>query len=284
MNMINSILKWLFNPHQTSEPAEQENITSSKSATIRKNFDGNGYHLTVIRRTGNQTLQKHKHCRLDRPPYRNPRELLREGRLKIGLVGFNTESFVIRPCMEPHDPELVSNITDLPTKVKKVPDRNMPDALRTALQIVGRAPRGRSGIVVITSGNPTTNLNSAWNLVEMAAKWGTAIHVIQLAAHENSSRSLLSVLTTESRLTYGRYQLATSPKEIVDALRGAMDALAPASSMRGFNTGIIVLDCSERMVEAFGDSTRIEMVIAALQSYLQDPLQRPISKNIAIAP
>ncbi len=148
--------------------------------------------------------------------------------------------------------------------------------------MLARSTQGRTGIVILTSGESTTNPILARELVETAAKWRTGIHVIQIG-HANGRRQALADLATRPSLGYGQFRNVETQDELLEALRGALDGLAPARGMTGINSAVVLVDLSERMVESFQRTTRIEMVVAALQEHLRQPLVRPSEKRLAWA-
>jgi hypothetical protein len=73
--------------------------------------------------------------------------------------------------------------------------------------------------------------------------------------------------------------MAESADQLSAAIRDAFQGLTPAFGMRGTNKAVILLDCSETMVEAYCDATRIDMVISALGEFLEAPLVRNCSSE-----
>jgi hypothetical protein len=71
--------------------------------------------------------------------------------------------------------------------------------------------------------------------------------------------------------------------ELLEALRRTLHGLAPSRGMAGINSMVVLVDCSENMVESFQGTTRIEMVTAALQEYLRNPLRRATENRMALA-
>ena len=73
----------------------------------------------------------------------------------------------------------------------------------------------------------------------------------------------------------------SNPDQLLAAIRDSFDGLTPAFGMKGTNKAVILVDCSETMVEAYRNTTRIEMVIASLQEFLLAPLIRsyPVQRS-----
>ena len=68
--------------------------------------------------------------------------------------------------------------------------------------------------------------------------------------------------------------MAENADSLLAAIRDAFQGLTPAFGMHGTNEAVILLDCSETMVESYRNTTRIDLVIAALQEFLKAPLVR----------
>ena len=68
--------------------------------------------------------------------------------------------------------------------------------------------------------------------------------------------------------------MVESADQLLAAIRDAFQGLTPAFGMHGTNKAVILLDCSETMVELYRNTTRIDLVIAALQEFLKTPLVR----------
>lgn len=106
--------------------------------------------------------------------------------------------------------------------------------------------------------------------------------MIQIGRCEERTQALAN-LTTRSVLVYGQFRKAGTRDDLLEAIRGALDGVSPARAMTGINSAVILVDCSEQMVESFQGTTRIEMVEAALKEYLQNPLIRESERKLALA-
>jgi hypothetical protein len=213
---------------------------------------------------------------------RSAEELLRDGHLRIALAGFNTCGLTINPFNIATNARLMEQASDLPTHIKMVAHPNVAAGLRISLQMLSRSPRGRTGILILSSGAPMMNSALARELVQTAVKWRTAVHTIQIG-HEDKNHHVLSGLATRSALGYGQFRKVTSQDDLLEAIRGALDSLAPARGMVGINSVVVLSDVSEKMVESFQGTTRIEMVAVALQEYLRNPLIRATENRMALA-
>ena len=213
---------------------------------------------------------------------RSAEELLRDGHLRIALAGFNTCGLTINPFNIATNARLMEQASDLPTHIKMVAHPNVAAGLRISLQMLSRSPRGRTGILILSSGAPMMNSALGRELVQTAVKWRTAVHTIQIG-HEDKNHHVLSGLATRSALGYGQFRKVTSQDDLLEAIRGALDSLAPARGMVGINSVVVLSDVSEKMVESFQGTTRIEMVAVALQEYLRNPLIRATENRMALA-
>jgi hypothetical protein len=202
--------------------------------------------------------------------------------LRIALAGFNTCGLTINPFNIATNARLMEQASDLPTHIKMVAHPNVAAGLRISLQMLSRSPRGRTGILILSSGAPMMNSALARELVQTAVKWRTAVHTIQIG-HEDKNHHVLSGLATRSALGYGQFRKVTSQDDLLEAIRGALDSLAPARGMVGINSVVVLSDVSEKMVESFQGTTRIEMVAVALQEYLRNPLIRATENRMALA-
>jgi hypothetical protein len=119
--------------------------------------------------------------------------------LRVALVGFNVCGFTISSFTRSTDARLTERVVNLPAQIRRMPHRNIAIGLRDALQMLTHAPQGRTAIVIITSGPPTTHLAWARELLQTAVKWRTGIHVIQVG-HADTDRQVLADLTTQSAL------------------------------------------------------------------------------------
>lgn len=296
MKLIKNLLNLLFKSEKVTAPAPppakiptppmfEDNVRASfgRAASARPN--GNHYRLPGTARNNSIRAASGRHDLQTSRSHigtRNAEELLREGHLRIGLVGFNRGGFVVDACARWDDAGLAKEIANLAIQVKMVPHRDIAGGLRVALQMLSRSPQGRSGIVVLTSGQPTMNSALATELVQTAIKWRTGVHVIQIGRCEERTQALAN-LTTRSVLVYGQFRKAGTRDDLLEAIRGALDGVSPARAMTGINSAVILVDCSEQMVESFQGTTRIEMVEAALKEYLQNPLIRESERKLALA-
>lgn len=257
---------------EKAAPAVVNRLSPANTSTRR--FASHNHHATSTR-PKSQAFRHHTDAR-------NAAELLRDGHLRVALAGFNASSFTISPFTRSTNIHLAEQINDLPTQVKMIPHRNVEAGLQTSLQMLSRSPQGRTGILVLTSGGPTTRASFAHELVQTAIEWETGIHVIELT-NEPQAQGVLAGLATRPALGYGRFRGVTTGNELNEAVRGALDGLAPARGMLGINSAVILTDCSEKMVESFQETTRIEMIATALQEYLRNPLLRSSEKRMALA-
>ena len=84
---------------------------------------------------------------------RSAEELLRDGHLRIALAGFNTCGLTINPFNIATNARLMEQASDLPTHIKMVAHPNVAAGLRISLQMLSRSPRGRTGILILSSGD-----------------------------------------------------------------------------------------------------------------------------------
>lgn len=296
-NMLKKLLALIFKPNHvatsisnSASSTDKPKVEIDAGCIIRRpsKIPAEAKYGSIPSTHGNQTTTGHskrRHFSSSNPQsdLRNAEQLLRDGHLRIGLAGFNVDGFKISHFTRSTNVRLTEQIVDLPTQVKMVPDRNIAAGLRDSLQMLSRAPRGRTGILILTSGEPTMKAALAKELLQTAFQWRTGIHVIQVGREEVGKQQALADLVTRSILGYGRFRSVVTSEELVDALRGALDGLVPARGMLGINSVVILLDCSEWMVESFGNTTRIEMVVTALREYLRNPLLRANEKRLALA-
>jgi len=207
-------------------------------------------------------------------------ELLADGYFGIGLVGVNDSAFVIEPPVHPQDRILATRIAELPSRVKMTSARNLAAGLDLSLEILEGAPRGRAAIVAVVSGAPTLKETRARELIELAIARRIGVHVI-LVGSRSQAEEVLMGLTTKNVLGFGSFRVANSTGELLDALRLSLDGLLPAFGMRGTNTAILLVDCSDAMIGLFGGATRVGTVSAALLEYVKNPLARPTPKRLA---
>jgi hypothetical protein len=154
-----------------------------------------------------------------------------------------------------------------------VAERNIANGLLSALRALDTSEAGRRGIVIVTSGD--SSMNRAWvrELAETAAHRRIGIHVICLGPKADYPTGGPRI-NTKYNLGYGGFRVVETAHQLLAALRASFDGLTPAFGMRGTNRAVILLDCSETMVESYGNTTRIEMVMASLQEFLGAPLIR----------
>lgn len=203
----------------------------------------------------------------------NAERLLRDGHLRIAIAGFNDTAFNIS-IMNRHDSaQIALAVSDLPCRVKMVDRRNIAGGLNAAMNILDDGLAGRRGIVLITSGDNAVGQDQLQHLAGLAAERKIGIDVICLGAKPNEL-SNVSRINTHSTLGYGKFWMAENEDSLLAAIRDAFHGLTPAFGMRGTNKAVILLDCSETMVAAYRDTTRIDMVISALGTFLEAPLVR----------
>ena len=256
------------------KPAAAVHNRLSPANTSTRRFVNHNHHATSTRAMS-RTFRHNTDAR-------NAAELLRDGHLRVALAGFNNRGFTISPFICSTDHRLAEQAANLPTQVKMVPHHNVAAGLQVALQMLSRSPAGRTGIVILASDETKTSPALAHQLVQTAIKWKTAIHVIQIT-DDSAGPGMLGSLSTRSTLGYGGFRKATPDEELTEIFRNELDGLAPARGMVGVNSVLFLADCSERMVESFGGSTRIEIVASALQEYLHNPFTRRNEKRLALA-
>lgn len=256
------------------KPAAAVHNRLSPANTSTRRFVNHNHHATSTRAMS-RTFRHNTDAR-------NAEELLRDGHLRIALAGFNSRGFTISPFARSTDPRLTEQVANLPTQIKMVPHHNVGAGLQASLQMLSRSPAGRTGIVILTSDEPTTTPTLARQLVQTAIKWKTAIHAIQIT-DDLAESGILAGLSTRSTLGYGGFHNVTPDDELIEIFRNELNGLTPARGMMGVNSVLFLVDCSERMVESFGGSTRIEMVASALQQYLHNPFLRRNERRLALA-
>ena len=181
-----------------------------------------------------------------------------------------------------HDtPQLAAAIADLPCRVKMVAERNIADGLLAALRALDTFEAGRRGIVLVTSGDSSIKEGLTCELSEKAARHRIGIHVICLGPKVDDP-TCGPRINTKNTLGYGGFQVVETGDQLLAAIRDSFDGLTPAFGMKGTNKTVILVDCSETMVESYRNTTRIEMVIASLQEFVRNPLiGRCIGRNTA---
>jgi hypothetical protein len=205
-------------------------------------------------------------------------QLLRDGHLQIGITGFNDSAFNVS-IMGRHDaPHLAAAISDLPCRVKMVADRNIADGLLLALRALDTSDAGRRGIVLVTSGDSSIKREWIRELAETAAQPRIGIDVICLGPKADDP-TCGPRINTKDTLGYGGFRLVETADQLLAAIRDSFDGLTPAFGMKGTNKAVILLDCSEVMVEAYRNTTRIDLVITCLKEFLNDPLIRNCSNQ-----
>jgi hypothetical protein len=211
----------------------------------------------------------------------NAERLLRDGHLRIAITGFNDTAINVS-IMNRHDsPQLESAVSDLPCKVKMVDRRNITAGLLAAINTLDDGLPGRRGIVLITSGDTAAGQDQLQQLAKRAAEQKIGIHVICLGAKVDDITGGPRI-NTHSTLGYGKFWMAENADSLLAAIRDAFQGLTPAFGMHGTNEAVILLDCSETMVESYRNTTRIDLVITALQEFLKAPLVRngfPVADN-----
>ena len=199
--------------------------------------------------------------------------LLQDGHLRVAITGFNDTAFEVSVMSRHDSPRLALAVSDLPCKIKMVARRNISAGLLSAIKTLDDADVGRRGIVLITSGDADAGNTQLQQLAEKAAAQRIGIHVICFTAKAGGPTEAPRI-NTQGALGYGGFRTVESPDQLLAAIREAFTGLSPAFGMRGTNKVVILLDCSETMVEAYRNTTRIDLVITALQEFLKAPLVR----------
>jgi hypothetical protein len=132
---------------------------------------------------------------------------------------------------------------------------------------------GRRGIVLITSGDAPEQQALLQYAAARAAAKRIAIHVICLGVKSGDVTGGPRI-NTKIILGYGGFHWADTQAQLMATIRESFEGLTPAFGMMGTNKAVILLDCSEAMVEAYRGTTRIEMVMTAIRDFLQAPLVR----------
>ncbi len=220
----------------------------------------------------NQNGSLQNHASVD--GYRhNAERLLRDGHLRIAITGFNDTAFDVSVMGRHDSPQLAMRISDLPCKMKMVDQRNISAGLLAAIKTLDDGSPGRRGIVLITSGDAESGQDHLQQLAARAAALKIGIHVICLGIRTDDPTGARRI-STKDALGYGNFRMVGSDVQLLAAIREAFQGLTPAFGMRGTNKAVILLDCSETMVEAYRDTTRIDMAISALRKFLEAPLVR----------
>ncbi len=234
--------------------------------------------------SNNQPNQRHGSARANYQLRRNNGTLSpKPYHARVGLVGINLKGFAIRYCANSDDAGLIHEIAELPMQVKMVRQRDIAGGMRIALQMLSRFSQGRTGIVILTSGGQTSNTKLAHELVETAVKWKTGVHVINIGHRDARSCADLADLTTRSALGYGQLRNVSTENELRESLRRSLNGLCSAPGVSDVNSVIVLVDCSERMVESFQGTTRIEMVSSALQDCFCNTSLHEHEKRMALA-
>ena len=152
-----------------------------------------------------------------------------------------------------------------------VTERNIAEGIEKAMDMLADTGPGRRGIVLITSGDTLAKRARLQDAADRAAASRIGIHVICLGVKPDDLTGGPRI-NTKDRLGYGGFHWADTPAELMQAIRDAFEGLTPAFGMVGTNKAIILLDCSETMAEDYRGTTRVEMVIAAVQEHLAAPL------------
>ena len=121
---------------------------------------------------------------------------------------------------------------------------------------------------------------SLQDLAEQAVARRIGIHVICFGCKPGEVVGEPRI-STKSRLGYGGFHRAVTQAQLSAAIRDSFEGLMPAFGMRGRNRVVILLDCSETMVESCQGTTRIEMVISSIQEFLKAPLghNQPVTEK-----
>lgn len=205
--------------------------------------------------------------------HHNASRLLSDGRLQIGITGFHDTAFTIQILGRHDSRELAEAVADLPCRAKMVADRNITEGLERASERLSGSGPGRRGILLITSGD--TSVKHAWlqEVAERASAKRIGIHVICLGA-KAEDLTCGPQINTKASLGYGGFHVADTQAQLLTAIRDSFEGLIPAFGMTGTNKAVILLDCSETMVESYHGTTRTEMVISSIQEFLNAPLCR----------
>jgi len=203
----------------------------------------------------------------------NAERLLQNGHLRIAITGFNDTAFDVSIPSRHDSAQLALAVADLPCKVKMVDQRNIAAGLIAAIKTLDDGSPGRRGIVLITSGDAASGQDLLQQLAARAAALRIGIHVICLGIRADDPTGAFRI-STKSALGYGSLRMVESGEQLLAAIRDAFQGLTPAFGMRGTNKAVILLDCSETMVEAYRNTTRIDMVISSLRKFLEAPLVR----------
>lgn len=200
-----------------------------------------------------------------------PTRLLQDGRLQIGIAGFHDTAFAVEILQRHDSTRLAAAMTDLPCRVKMVTERNIAEGVEKAMDMLTGTGPGRRGIVLITSGDTPAKRARLQDAAERAAASRIGIHVICLGVKPDDLTGGPRI-NTKDRLGYGGFHWADTPAQLLQAIRDSFEGLTPAFGMTGTNKAMILLDCSETMVEDYRGTTRVDMVITAVQKFLAAPL------------
>ena len=274
-NMIKRFIQQvtnLFGNHRANIPQPQNPIDATKnlhSPAAKNGSSSDGFHSQHrLNGFGNGRFRD-----LNTGYRHNAERLLRDGHLRISITGFNDAAFNVSDMNRHDSPRLALAVSDLPCKIKMVARRNIAAGLLAALNTLEDGVRGRRGIVLITSGDTTAGQSQLQQLAQKVAEQKIGIHVICLGAKSGDPIGAPRI-NTQSMLGYGGFRMVGSADQLLAAMRDAFQGLTPAFGMHGTNKAVILLDCSETMVELYRNTTRIDLVIAALQEFLKAPLVR----------
>jgi len=202
-------------------------------------------------------------------------KLLRDGHLQIAVIGFNDNAFSISPMTRHDSPGLELAVSELTGQIKPLPQRNIAAGLLSAFNTLDDNEPGRRGIILITSGDAEAEQSRLQILATEAAAKKIGVHVIALGAKPGYP-TCAPRISTRVELGYGCFRMTDSADQLMDAIRAAFSGLTPAFGMRGANKVVILLDCSEVMAERYRNNTRMDLVVATLQEFLETPLPRPV--------
>lgn len=272
--MINRLIQQfarLFSRGSTRQTARTSLDVPAKSTrrSVESNGEGNGAHPRQ-RGYRNGSFQN----QTSGDGYRhNAERLLRDGHFRIAITGFNDAAFDVSVMRRHDSPHLAEAVSDLPCKIKMIDQRNISAGLHAAIKTLDDGSPGRRGIVLITSGDTGSGQDQLQQLAAQAAALRIGIHVICLGIRA-ADPSGAPRISTKDALGYGNFRMVESADQLLAVVREAFQGLTPAFGMRGTNKAVILLDCSETMVAAYRDTTRIDMVISALGTFLEAPLVR----------
>lgn len=165
--------------------------------------------------------------------------------LRWGLVGFNDMPLVYTQPVRHNNPRFRELLGDLRTRRFQFRrQRDTAAGLAEGLNQVLAQQAKRAALVLITDGNPTSNVDECHAVIEDAARERVEIHTIAIS---QTRRQILEDLCTKQKLGYGSYKSVQSigglKAAVIEALEGIMEK--PAAG--GFHRCVFVLDNSFTM-------------------------------------